>query len=59
VSWVQNAKLQFTINGEWEAYPERPNVYLTNFPAIAWCWSGANRHAWKRRWACTTWPPSC
>ena len=33
VSWVQSAKLQFTINGEWQAYPDRPNVYLTNFPS--------------------------
>ena len=33
VSWVQTAKLQFTLNGEWQVYPERPNVYLTNFPS--------------------------
>lgn len=33
VSWVHNAKLQFTINGEWEAHPERPHVYQVNFPS--------------------------
>ena len=33
VSWVHSAKLQFTINGEWQHHTDRPNVYLTNFPS--------------------------